>query len=241
MLYGGVDPLTHEWSDGVLARIVREAALDEASPLHWITLDGPVDAVWVENLNTVLDDNKKLCLPSGEIIKFHSRMTMVFEVADLQEASPATVSRCGMVHLTPEKLGWRVQVKPWLTDLPASLTADWRAGMITGLIERVVPSALEWLSDSSCLLHPTVSANWLVRSFLNLLEALLLKEHTRASLADKEQEERDKKEAKEAAARLGAAQNTGLPARDKPVAASTLATLAQGPGARREAEQRAKR
>jgi hypothetical protein len=76
---------------------------------------------------------------------------------------------------------------------------------------------------------------------LNLLEALLLKEHTRASLADKEQEERDKKEAKEAAARLGAAQNTGLPARDKPVAASTLATLAQGPGARREAEQRAKR
>ena len=175
----------------------------------------------VENLNTVLDDNKKLCLPSSEIIKFHSRMTMVFEVADLQEASPATVSRCGMVHLTPEKLGWEVQVKPWLDDLPPSLTAEWRSDMITNLISAVLPPVITWLSEkSSHLLHPSVSANWLVRSFLNLFEALLLKEHTRESLAIKEQEDRDKKEAKEAAAKLGA---QGLPVvRSGAVAVSTL-------------------
>ena len=107
-LYGDFEKVTRDWHDGILATTVKNAVNDKVGDTHWIMLDGPVDAVWIENLNTVLDDNKKLCLISGEIVKLTDDMKMMFEVEDLLEASPATVSRCGMVYVSPEKLGWQV-------------------------------------------------------------------------------------------------------------------------------------
>lgn len=64
-LYGCFNDQTREWTDGVLAYMIREAIKDRSDTKHWVVFDGPVDALWIESMNTVLDDNKKLCLNSG--------------------------------------------------------------------------------------------------------------------------------------------------------------------------------
>ena len=119
-LYGQEDPLTMEWQDGLMAMCVRRAAKNAVTgndAYHWIISDGPVDALWIENMNTVLDDNKTLCLANSERIKLSNATRMCFEVQDLAVASPATVSRCGMVYVDPVELGWKPSIRTWLADL----------------------------------------------------------------------------------------------------------------------------
>ena len=113
-LYGEVNYFTQEWTDGLASKIMRDSAAKDDEVRQWIVFDGPVDALWIENMNTVLDDNMMLCLANGQRIKLRTQMRMLFEVQDLRVASPATVSRCGMVYLMYEDLGWRPYVLSWL-------------------------------------------------------------------------------------------------------------------------------
>ena len=202
-LYGGFDRDTHEWNDGVLCNAVRRYVNDGPNAAgteggtgnseemaRWLVMDGPVDAIWIENMNTVLDDNKKLCLNSGEILSFLSSMRMLFEVEDLAVASPATVSRCGMVLLQPADVGWKPLLNAWIDRTPPALT-EHRAAITraaTHLLPRLLASvrgcAISAVGggdagddDGFCgvpmtELQPSTDLG-LVASFLDLLEALL--------------------------------------------------------------------
>jgi dynein heavy chain len=121
-LYGEFNELTQEWTDGLASSLIRGCVDDETEDRKWTVFDGPIDALWIENMNTVLDDNMTLCLANGERIKLKNSMRMLFEVGDLEAASPATVSRLGVVYMTPADLGWQPFVRTWLArELPAAM------------------------------------------------------------------------------------------------------------------------
>ena len=98
-LYGYVHPVSKEPYDGIVAKMMREFSRDTKPNPKWIVLDGDIDAEWIESMNTVMDDNKVLTLVSNERIPLNASMRLVFEISHLRNASPATVSRAGVLFL----------------------------------------------------------------------------------------------------------------------------------------------
>ena len=122
-LYGNLDSTTREWTDGLFTSILRKIIDNlrgEDAKRHWIVFDGDVDPEWVENLNSVLDDNKLLTLPNGERLSLPPNVRIMFEVETLKYATLATVSRCGMVWFNDDTVTPSMMVSRYLAMLAAS-------------------------------------------------------------------------------------------------------------------------
>jgi len=106
-MYGVMNPVSGEWIPGVFSEIWKKCNDKKNKHFSWIICDGPVDAIWIENLNTVLDDNKILTLANAERIPMSDLTKMVFEVEILNKTSPATVSLCGIIYVSKTNLFWK--------------------------------------------------------------------------------------------------------------------------------------
>lgn len=174
-LYGRVDPATNEWSDGVLGRNFREMATAPESDRgrKWLLFDGPVDSNWIENLNTVLDDSKKLCLMNGEIIPLSPWMNILFEMSDLKKASPAVVGRSGILFMESQLLGWRPMKQSFIESLPSDLFDEERLVCLNDMFEWLLPPILEMIRDEKGALFLPYCELHLVKCQLSLLKSLL--------------------------------------------------------------------
>ncbi|KAM4654602.1 LOW QUALITY PROTEIN: dynein axonemal heavy chain 1 [Amazona ochrocephala] len=165
--YGEFNLLTHEWTDGILSSLLQRGAAATDTIKKWYVFDGPVDALWIENMNTVLDDNKKLCLSSGEIIKLSESMTMMFVVQDLAVASPATVPCCGTAYLEPSVLGLEPFIERWLRNLPGIMKPF--SQQLSSLFKRFLKEAIGFVLRFVTEVIASTESN-LTGSLLVLLE-----------------------------------------------------------------------
>nr|XP_057923809.1 dynein axonemal heavy chain 2 isoform X2 [Doryrhamphus excisus] len=176
-LYGENDLSTNEWTDGVLSSIMRTACADDKPDEKWIVFDGPVDTLWIESMNSVMDDNKVLTLINGERISMPEQVSLLFEVENLAQASPATVSRCGMVYNDYVDLGWKPFVQSWLEKRHAAEVEH-----LQPLFDSFIERTLNFKKSNCKELIPVTELNSII-SLCCLYEALTT---NKVNMSDKE-------------------------------------------------------
>ena len=176
--FGLVNKKTMEFTEGICSKALRNYFNDTSEDLKLLIFDGPVDTLWIENMNSVLDDTKKLCLENSDQIRLDERTFIIFEIDDLSQASLATISRCGVVYTD------RVNMDPsdffysWLNTLPDSYKKSNFPELVTCLFEKYYSKIVdEVLFDEYNNLKKKMGIplfkNWFMKTFVNILECMV--------------------------------------------------------------------
>ncbi|XP_078035551.1 dynein beta chain, ciliary-like isoform X3 [Augochlora pura] len=169
-LFGIINPATREWKDGLFSVIMRDQANMTGNDPKWIIFDGDIDPMWIESLNTVMDDNKVLTLASNERIALTPHMRLLFEISNLRTATPATVSRAGILYINPQDIGWYPFAISWIETREASERAN-----LTILFDKYVPPLVEVMKNRFKKITPLPDICH-VEMLCNLLDCFLTPE-----------------------------------------------------------------
>lgn len=169
-LMGYFDETSREWTDGVLSHGIRSAANDTTSRHMIVCCDGQIEPDWVENLNSVLDDNKRLSLITGETIYLTPVMNVLLEASNLIHCTPATISRCAICYVRRETLPAKAQFNHWLSSLPAVLW-DQRSRIDMYVNYFVTEIFVRFLVPEK-LLYP-VTQSWAIINFSMIYDSLI--------------------------------------------------------------------
>ena len=168
-LFGWVDKGSGEWHDGVFSSLWRSKASKHVPGQNsWIVIDGPMDNLWIENLNSAMDNSKSLTLANGDRIPMSPGIRIVFVNDSLQHVPPAVVSRSGVVALDSKTLHWKALTATWLET-----RGDEQRVLLTALFDRYLGPALAFVFNN-CTSALDIPLNMVPRIVTTLFESVSL-------------------------------------------------------------------
>jgi len=168
--YGVVHLQTREWIDGLFSCKLRDFSKETDTNPKWIILDGDLDANWIESMNSVMDDNKLLTLASNERISLKPHMKLIFEIRNLNHATPATVSRAGILYISDDDgYQWRAYVKSWIKHSPYD---NERKEALQRLFDNYIDECYQYMRKTFKTIVPVVLISQ-VTNICKLLEIIM--------------------------------------------------------------------
>ena len=198
-LFGFVNKKTMEFNEGICSKTLRSYFDDTSEDTKLLTFDGPVDTLWIENMNSVLDDTKKLCLENSDQIRLDEKTFIIFEIDDLSQASLATISRCGMVYTDRVNIDYEDFFESWIATLPESFRQNDFVELVKELFNKyyvriINECVFDEYNNLKIKIGIPVFKNWFMKIFICVFECVLFEKISKEETIENELEKKRMKE-----------------------------------------------